>query len=361
MNDPTVPAVPFAEDPGAGPETGPDRPGRRRLLCGALAVAGAVALRPLAAATPAAAEPAAAESAAAESAGSASSAGAVVVRRFGRYEVLALLDAHGPFPGTAQAAFPDATATDWERARRLDPATFGPGDTWELDFRCYAVRRPGGRVTLVDTGIGPAGSPASGWAPVPGRLPAVLARAGIAPADVETVVLTHLHEDHYGWSVTPEGVPVFPNARYVVQHAEAAALGPTRTARTYVVEPLFRAGQLHEVDGRTVLAGRTRPGGGAITLLPTPGHTPGHQSVLVDGGEDRLLLTGDVLVHAVQLATPAVRYLFEADPETARRSRERLLGEARRTGAVLGTAHLNRPFVRPWTPTGQGRVLRSDS
>ncbi|KOV33262.1 beta-lactamase [Streptomyces sp. XY431] len=266
---------------------------------------------------------------------------------------MALLDAHGPFPGTAQAAFPDATAADWERARRLDPAAFGPGDTWELDFRCYAVRRPGGRVTLVDTGIGPVGSPASGWAPVPGRLPAVLARAGIAPADVETVVLTHLHEDHYGWSVTPEGVPVFPNARYVVQHAEVAALGPTRTARTYVVEPLLRAGQLHEADGHSVLAGRARPGGGAITLLPTPGHTPGHQSVLVDGGGDRLLVTGDVLVHAVQLATPAVRYLFEADPETARRSREQLLAEARRTGAVLGTAHLNRPFVRPWTPAGR--------
>ncbi|MFJ4667945.1 MBL fold metallo-hydrolase [Kitasatospora purpeofusca] len=350
MNDPTVPTVPFAEDPssGAGPETGPDRPdrpdrpGRRRVLRGALAVASAVALRPLVAATPAAAAPAA----------PAASAGAVVVRRFGRYEVLALLDAHGPFPGTAQAAFPDATAADWERARRLDPAAFGPNDTWRLDFRCYAVRRPGGRVTLVDTGIGPVGSPASGWAPVPGRLPAVLARTGIAPADVETVVLTHLHEDHYGWSVTPEGAPVFPNARYVVQHAEVAALGPARTARTYVVEPLLRAGQLHEVDGRTVLAGRARPGGGAITLLPTPGHTPGHQSVLVDGGGDRLLLTGDVLVHAVQLATPAVRYLFEADPGTARRTREELLAEARRTGALLGTAHLNHPFVRPWPPTG---------
>ncbi|MFJ8435878.1 MBL fold metallo-hydrolase [Kitasatospora sp. NPDC094019] len=318
------------------------------MLGGALAVAGAMALRPLVAATPAAAEPAGA----ATGVGTAVGAGAVVVRRFGRYEVLALLDAHGPFPGTAQAAFPEATAADWERARRLDPAAFGPGGTWELDFRCYAVRRPGGRVTLVDTGIGPVGSPASGWAPVPGRLPAVLARAGIAPADVETVVLTHLHEDHYGWSVTPEGVPVFPNARYVVQHAELAALGPTRTARTYVVEPLLRAGRLHEVDGRTVLAGRARPGGGAITLLPTPGHTPGHQSVLVDGGGDRLLVTGDVLVHAVQLATPGVSYLFEADPETARRSREQLLGEARRTGALLGTAHLNRPFVRPWTPDG---------
>ncbi len=349
MNDP-VPAVrPAVPDPDPDPVPAPGPvaagPGRRRVLRGTLAAAGALALRPLVDATPAVAAPVAAPSPA-----------PVAVRRFGRYEVLALLDAHGPFPGTAQAAFPDATATDWEHARCLDPAAFGPGGTWELDFRCYAVRRPGGRVTLVDTGIGPVGSPASGWAPVPGRLPTVLARAGIAPTDVETVVLTHLHEDHYGWSVTPDGVPVFPNARYVVQRAEVAALGPTRTARTYVVEPLLRAGRLQEVDGRTVLAGRARPGSGAVTLLPTPGHTPGHQSVLVDGGGDRLLLTGDVLVHAVQLASPAVRYAFEADPAAARRSREQLLDEARRTGAVLGTAHLNRPFVRPpWVLDGLNR------
>ncbi|MER5355602.1 MBL fold metallo-hydrolase [Kitasatospora sp. NPDC002551] len=337
MNDPTISA---AMPAGTAGTAGSSAPGRRRVLRGTLALAGAVALRPLAAAAaPAAGTPT----------GEVPSApAAVAVRRFGRYEVLALLDAHGTFPATRQAAFPDATAADWERARRLDPAAFGTGDTWELDFRCYAVRRPGGRVTLVDTGIGPVGSPASGWAPVPGRLPAVLARAGIAPGDVEAVVLTHLHEDHYGWSVTPEGVPVFPNARYLVQRAEVAALGPTRTARTYVVEPLLRAGRLYEADGRTVLSGRARPGG-AVTLLPTPGHTPGHQSVLVEGGGERLLVTGDVLVHAVQLASPAVRYAHEADPATARRSREQLLDDARRTGAVLATAHLNRPFVGPWS------------
>ncbi|MFB6894204.1 MBL fold metallo-hydrolase [Kitasatospora sp. NPDC056327] len=327
------------DDPAAAAAARSAVAARRRVLRGALAVAGAAALHPLAAvagAGVAAAAPA-----------PASGTSVIAVRRFGRYEVLALLDAHGPFPGTGQAAFPEATDADWARARRLDPAAFGPGDTWEPDFRCYAVRRPGGRVTLVDTGIGPVGSPASGWAPVPGRLPAVLARAGIVPGDVEAVVLTHLHEDHYGWSVTPEGVPVFPEARYLVQHAEVAALGPTRTARTYVVEPLLRAGRLHEVDGRTPLAGPAGPGS-AVTLLPTPGHTPGHQSVLVTGGGGRLLITGDVLVHAVQLVAPGVRYLYEADPATARRSREHLLAEARRTGTVLATAHLNRPFIHPW-------------
>ncbi|MFI8087158.1 MBL fold metallo-hydrolase [Streptomyces sp. NPDC086080] len=270
----------------------------------------------------------------------------VVSRHTGPYEVMALLDAHGTFPLPRQEAFPDATDADWVRAERLDPAAFGADGTWELDFRCYAVRRPGGRVTLVDTGIGAAGSPASDWAPVPGRLPSVLQHAGIGRDDVDTVVLTHLHEDHFGWTVDPSGTPMFPGARHVVQRAEIAALDADDSAMSYVVEPLRRAGLLHPVDGRTKVQGR--PGCAAVTAVPTPGHTPGHQSVLVDGGgRDGIVITGDVLVHAVQLAAPDVAYRLEDDRATARRTRWALLSEARTRHHVLATAHLNRPFVSP--------------
>ncbi|KRV49993.1 MBL fold metallo-hydrolase [Wenjunlia vitaminophila] len=264
-------------------------------------------------------------------------------RSHGGLEVLALLDAAGPFPWKSAAAFPDATTDDWARAKRLDPAAFGPDDGWNLVFRCFAVRRPGGRVTLVDTGVGPEGSPASSWAPVPGRLPDALSEVGIAVSDVERVVLTHLHEDHYGWAVLPDGTPMFPDARYVVQHAEVASLDAGSSSISYVVDPLRRAGQLHEVQGRV----RVPAAGGSLTLLPTPGHTVGHQSVLVEGGRRRILITGDVLVHAVQLAAPEVSYALEADPATARRSRLALLELARERRALLATAHLNHPFIEP--------------
>ncbi|MDT6986636.1 MBL fold metallo-hydrolase [Streptomyces lusitanus] len=269
----------------------------------------------------------------------------VVTRHTGPYEVMALLDAHGTFPATRQAVFPDATDADWARARRLDPAAFGPDDTWELDFRCYAVRGPGGRVTLVDTGVGPAGSPASDWAPVPGRLPSVLRHAGIERDDVDTVVLTHLHEDHYGWTVDPTGTPMFPDARHVVQRAEIEALDAGDSALSYVVEPLRRAGLLHPTDGRVRVRGDA--GCAALTAVPTPGHTPGHQSVLVDGGGrgGSIMITGDVLVHAVQLAAPDVAYGLEDDQATARRTRHALLAEAREQGHLLATAHVNRTFL----------------
>jgi glyoxylase-like metal-dependent hydrolase (beta-lactamase superfamily II) len=198
-------------------------------------------------------------------------------RRVGDLEVMALTDAAGPFFLPRREAFPAATPADWARADRLDPAAAGPDGGWLLVFRCYTIRGPDGRVILVDTGVGPAGSPASAWAPVPGRLPDRLRDAGIEPGDVDTVVLTHLHGDHTGWSVGPDGAPTFPAARYVLQHDEVAALaalGDSAPLRQ-VVAPLRAAGQLDELRGRAALAGRR------VTAVPTPGHTPGHQSVLV--------------------------------------------------------------------------------
>lgn len=312
-------------------------PGRRGVLRSGAAL-GAGALAAWTSAGPATAtgeEPAARPSA----------DGAILARQAGPYEILALRDAAGPFPGKAVDHFPGATAEDWARAAELDPAAFGADGAWHLAFWCYAIRRPGGRTTLVDTGVGPEGSPAAAWAPVPGHLPEVLRRAGIAPADVDTVVLTHLHEDHYGWAVGPDGTPMFPGARHLVQRTELAALGAGDSAQAYVVAPLRRAGLLHVVDGATRLHGGAGHGG-TVSVLATPGHTPGHQSVLVDGGRSQVVVTGDVLVHAVQLADPAVAYGFEKDPATARRTREDLLARAARDRALLATMHLNDPFRR---------------
>ncbi|MEU6075662.1 MBL fold metallo-hydrolase [Micromonospora sp. NPDC047074] len=262
-------------------------------------------------------------------------------RILGSITVTALTDGEGPFFQPRAEAFPGATPAHWRAADLRDPTSVTADGRWWLPFRSFAIRAGDGPVTLVDAGIGPAGSPAASWAPVPGRLPAELAAAGIDPADVRTVVLTHLHSDHVGWAVTGSpGAPYFPNADYLLQRAELAAVGQLNPGLSAgLVAPLRAAGQLRVVEGEEDLDPTVR-------LLPTPGHTPGHQSVLLTVGDERLLLTGDLLVHAVQLVDPELAYAHEEDPETARASRVGLLRDLAAGGpAVLATPHLGEAFV----------------
>jgi glyoxylase-like metal-dependent hydrolase (beta-lactamase superfamily II) len=269
-----------------------------------------------------------------------------ITARAGTLEVVALLDASGPFSESWTRAFPNGTDEDFARARIVDPEAFGDDGLWHLDFHCFAIRRPGGHVTLVDTGVGPADSPASAWAPVPGVLPDALTAAGIGVDDVDLVVLSHLHEDHIGW-VIRDGAPLFPAAVYLVQQAELDQLrqDPDRTIWNYAVQPLLDSGQLNALSGRTRLRGGARGSGDTVTATPTPGHTVGHQSVLVDSGRQQIFITGDVLVHAVQLVNPDVVYQFEFDQAQAAHTRRTLLKHAKANGALLATSHLNRPFV----------------
>ena len=76
----------------------------------------------------------------------------------------------------------------------------------------------------------------------------------------------------------------------------------------------------------------------------TPGHTPGHQVALLRTPDETLAVTGDLLLHAVQLVDPSIAYLFDTDPDAARASRIALLDELRTGAATLATSHPTEPF-----------------
>jgi len=91
--------------------------------------------------------------------------------------------------------------------------------------------------------------------------------------------------------------------------------------------------------------------GDGVRVVATPGHTPGHQSVLLDNAGGTVLVTGDLLVHAVQLLDPLMPYTHDMDRDAARDSRAALLRDlAARGDAVLATAHLGEPFVALGSP-----------
>lgn len=247
----------------------------------------------------------------------------VVSRRVGSVEVLALNDGEGTFFAPRAEAFPASDEQAWQLADGFDPTAVTADGQWLLRFRAFAIRFDDGRVILFDAGIGPVGSPAASWAPVPGRLPQELAAAGIDPGEIGQVVISHLHTDHIGWWFGG----LFPNAAVLVQRAELDWVAPERREQM----PQER---LVLLDGDSRLAGPAR-------IVATPGHTPGHQSCLIEDGDDVLAITGDLLVHALQLVLPESPYALEMDSELARDSRVSLLAQAK----TIATPHLTEPFV----------------
>jgi glyoxylase-like metal-dependent hydrolase (beta-lactamase superfamily II) len=211
------------------------------------------------------------------------------------------------------------------------------------------VIRTAGRLLLVDTGLGPElGSLARfGFDGKVGLLPGALATAGIDPAAVNTVVFTHLHSDHIGWNVTGadgELRPLFPNAEYVVSQPEWAHWSATQSKEiARCVRTIEAAGQLRTVEDGFEPA----PG---VRMLLTPGHTPGHACVLVTGGGDGGVITGDAAHHPAEMELPEIRAGFDTDPEQSCKSRAALVARIEAEGLTVMGGH--------FPPPGAGNLVR---
>ncbi|HZS38577.1 MAG TPA: MBL fold metallo-hydrolase [Polyangia bacterium] len=153
---------------------------------------------------------------------------------------------------------------------------------------------------------------------------------GVEPESIDFVVMTHLHFDHSGGTTrrTPSGgfAPVFARARHVIQRGEYhdATHPHERNRASYLKEnfaPLDEAGLLQLVDGETAIA----PG---VRVVPTPGHTAHHQSVLVDDGAGhKLLFLGDVVPTALHVRLPFIM-AYDLDVVGTLESKRRILQRA---------------------------------
>jgi glyoxylase-like metal-dependent hydrolase (beta-lactamase superfamily II) len=265
----------------------------------------------------------------------------------GEVEVVSLTDAEGTFTAF-RSVFPGATDEHEAFARESWPELFD-GDAWVLPFRCFLVRLPDALV-LVDAGVARQEHFLAG---AQARLLDTLQEEGVAPADVDVVLLTHLHVDHVGWTID-DGRPVFERARHLACRDDVDYFLHERADSPTVVGKVAPLAALPSFATFPLEEHELLPG---VSVVPAPGHTPGHVAFAVESRGSRLVLLGDTAVHPLQLVDLDLVYTAEVDPQLAARTRRRLIADVERTGGLVAAGHFpGSPFGRPAIVAGR-RVL----
>ena len=272
----------------------------------------------------------------------------------GSVEIISLVDVEIDHPLSLDRILPEVPTAAWEPYLQRYPGAFGGPNVWRVQMGGYLLRSQG-RTILVDTGLGPAGALVGAGTPnpvlvqPPAHLLESLQAAGVRPEGVDMVVLTHLHADHVGWNLQDEAGqrrPTFPRARYLVHQADWETFTQEAGRFPWVeraVAPLLSLGVLELTSDGHALTDQ-------LTLLHTPGHTPGHQSVLVVSRDERAILWGDLAVHPAQLTEPDWRFAADMDADAARQARRHLLDRIETEGMTVAARHFPAP--------GFGRLVR---
>ncbi len=193
-----------------------------------------------------------------------------------------------------------------------------------------------------------------------GKLSKNIGAAGYELEQIDTILLTHLHPDHVCGLIDADGQPVFKSAQVYVSKIEADFwLDPKQAAKAHKSEQgaFTLAGKSlapYQVQKRLHLftAGdNSLPAG--FKAVPTPGHTLGHTSFLVESKGKSILIWGDIVnSYAVQLARPDVAIVFDYDSMQANATRKKVLADAVKDKRWIAGAHL--PFP------GIGHVRKAD-
>ncbi len=236
-------------------------------------------------------------------------------------------------------------------------AAYLPTERWSIAVNTLLVETGGQRV-LIDAGTG------DKWAPgAAGRQFATLARAGIDPASIDVVIVTHAHPDHL-WGVTnADGTVLYPNAEVKIGAADIdfwggdgadlsksplpddiknTLIGVTRDHIAALGDRISAYG-----DGDTLAPG--------ITAVAAPGHTPGHAAIMIEDGDHSLLNLADTgHFFATALARPDWKVAFDTDPDTAVITRTKMFDRVATDRQRVMVYHFPWPGIGHIVPNGAG-------
>lgn len=255
--------------------------------------------------------------------------------KVGSVEIISVVDTPMQFPFSV--FFPNQDASFFEPYRDIYPKSF-KDSMFATQAGTYVLRSQG-KTILCDTGIGP--GPIEMLGGIKGRLVPALSEAGVPPESVDIVMHTHLHVDHVGWNVNPDKVPNFRNATYYAPQADYDLFSQAMDQNPHMNQlvPLKDIGRLELYSGEKNLTDE-------ITIIPTPGHTPGHSSLAVSSAGVRAIVMGDMAHHPAQVDRTDVFCMADMDHDQAQKSRQKLFDDAEQSGLTVGFCHFPEPFGR---------------
>jgi glyoxylase-like metal-dependent hydrolase (beta-lactamase superfamily II) len=188
-----------------------------------------------------------------------------------------------------------------------------------------------------------------------------LAAGGFSPTDFDTVLLTHIHPDHSSGLMGPDGKAIFSRAEVVVHEDDLSFWSDPglRDGRSAAATPYLDSADM--VIGAYRQQFRPSRGGSVadgVTLLPLPGHTPGHSGYRLDSAGESLVIWGDTVhVPEIQIPRPQVTSEFDIDERQAEENRRRIFDLVATERLLVTGGHLHLPGFAHLIRSGSGYQL----